>query len=174
MNKERLSLFEASAIITGYGIGGGIMAVPYLVSKTNPYFSLILILAAYVGSLLLHLMMAELTTNEGNLQVVEIAKKYLFKDNKILTVIFFGVMLFVFITSLSVYIVGGAEIILQFLNISELLAQVIFYAIAAVIALFGLKILGVSEKIAILVILGLYVVLIFGSFSSGLNPIEIS
>jgi amino acid permease len=174
MDKERLSLFEASAIITGYGIGGGIMAVPYLVSKTNPYFSLILILAAYVGSLLLHLMMAELTTNEGNLQVVEIAKKYLFKDNKILTVIFFGVMLFVFITSLSVYIVGGADIILQFLNISELLAQVIFYAIAAVIALFGLKILGVSEKIAILIILGLYVVLIFGSFSSGLNPIEIS
>lgn len=174
MDKNRLSLFEASAIITGYGIGGGIMAVPYLVSKTNIYFSLILILAAYVGSLLLHLMMAEVTTNEGNLQVVEIAKKYLFNNNKILTAIFFAIMLFIFITSLAVYIVGGADIILQFFNIGELFAQIIFYIIAAAVALFGLKILGISEKIAILIIMALYVALILGSFSSGLNAIQLS
>ncbi len=174
MKNEKLTLFEASAIIAGYGIGGGIMAVPYLISKTNLYVSLLLILAAYLASLLLHLMVAEITSNEGNLQVVEIAKKYLFKENKILTSIFFAIILFVFIASLSVYVAGGADIIRQFFNISGFAAQIIFYAIAASVALFGLKILGISEKIAVLLILVLYVILTGGSFMSGLNPIKIA
>ena len=32
--KTTLSLWQSASIITGYGIGGGVMAMPYLAEKT--------------------------------------------------------------------------------------------------------------------------------------------
>ncbi len=77
-DSQKLTLFEASAIITGYGVGGGIMAVPYLISLNNIFISILIMLAAYFISVLLHLMIAELCSKEDGIQIVEIYNKYLF------------------------------------------------------------------------------------------------
>lgn len=35
MNKKQLTVAESACIITGYGIGGGVMAMPYLAQKNG-------------------------------------------------------------------------------------------------------------------------------------------
>lgn len=35
MNKKQLTVAESACIITGYGIGGGVMAMPYLAQKRS-------------------------------------------------------------------------------------------------------------------------------------------
>ena len=54
----KLSLFEASSLIAGIGIGGGIMAVPYLASFNGFAEIFAAMTAAYTISLILHLMIA--------------------------------------------------------------------------------------------------------------------
>ena len=69
--EANLSVWEATSIIIGHSIGGGIMAVPYLASR-NSYLSVVLIiLAAFVCNVLLHFMIAELSYNSGGAQMVK-------------------------------------------------------------------------------------------------------
>ena len=35
MEKQTLTVWEAACIITGYGIGGGVLAMPYLTAKNG-------------------------------------------------------------------------------------------------------------------------------------------
>ena len=49
-NSKRLSTFEASAIITGYGIGGGVMAMPYLVNKIGVFAALGIMILAFLAN----------------------------------------------------------------------------------------------------------------------------
>lgn len=44
----RLSFAEATSIIAGYGIGGGILALPWLVSRNGIAISLLVIAAAHM------------------------------------------------------------------------------------------------------------------------------
>ncbi|NLA05734.1 MAG: hypothetical protein GX881_08495, partial [Firmicutes bacterium] len=78
--QRKLTLLEASCIITGYGVGGGILAVPYLSSLNGAAAVIVVMAVAYIFSLVMHLMIAELCSGEGqSIQVVEIFRKYLFK-----------------------------------------------------------------------------------------------
>ena len=64
-SESRLTFFEATSIIVGHGVGSGILAVPYIASRTS-WASIILIIAvAYAINLLMHLMIAELSLNNG-------------------------------------------------------------------------------------------------------------
>lgn len=81
--KRELTLFEAASIVAGYGVGAGIMAVPYLVARTGTWVSLAVIAASYGVSVLLHLMIAQLAlgvSREGRgVQIVEIFRAHLFR-----------------------------------------------------------------------------------------------
>ena len=46
--QKKLTLIEASCIITGYGVGGGILAVPYLASLNGAAMVIVIMLAAYL------------------------------------------------------------------------------------------------------------------------------
>lgn len=171
---KKLTLFEASAIITGYGVGGGIMAVPYLMSLNNLFISILIMLAAYFISVMLHLMIAELCAGEDSNQIVEIYNKYLFKgkSKNILTWIFFILMIIMFYTSLSAYITGAGEILNNLLNIPLKLSEVLFFIISAGVVAFGLKGIGVSEKYSILAILIFFLVLAFSSIGLPVYPLD--
>ena len=148
----RLSFAEATSIIAGYGIGGGILALPWLVSRNGIAVSALIIVAAYAASLLLHLFIAELSAGDGTgSQIVELYRKYLFtgRFGSAFTWLFFIVMGIVFLANLAAYIAGGNEVLAQGLGLSPPWGALLFYAAAAAVAALGLKALGIAEKWAV-------------------------
>ena len=162
--EKRLTFFEAASIVTGFGVGGGIMAVPYLASLNGIVPFIILILVAYGISILIHLMIAEMTMwDSTSNQLVEFFGKYLFRGRGgfIFTWIFFICILCAFIFNLAAYIAGGGEILRDLIQIPLWAGHVITYAIAAGVVFFGLKAIGISEKysvLAIVIIIGILII----------------
>ena len=69
-----------------------------------------------------------------------------------LTVLFFVLMALILCTNLAAYISGAGEILTELLPVPGIAAKLLFYVAAAAVVLFGLKAVGVSEKIAVAVI----------------------
>jgi len=176
MKNKELTVWEAACIITGYGVGGGVMAMPYIASKNGLIVSLIVLVSAFAASWLLHTMIAEVTQKcGGGAQIVSVFSRFLFrgKAKTVLTVSFFVLMALVLLTNLTAYIVGAAEVIAGFLPVSELCAKIIFYIAAASVVVFGLKAVGISEKLAVAVIFGLIAVLAISSVMHPQNALPI-
>ncbi len=155
MKNKKLTVWEAACIITGYGIGGGVLAMPYIAQKNGIFVSLAILLVAFAASWLLHMMIAETAQKCGkDAQIVGVFSRFLFrgKAKKILTVAFFALMAFVLVTNLTAYIAGAAEVLAGFLPFSDFVGKLIFYVIAASVVLFGLKAVGISEKLAVSII----------------------
>jgi len=171
---KNLTLLEASSIIAGNGIGGGIMAVPFLVSLNGIPSSLLVIGLAYLISVLLHLMIAEVATGSGdNPQVVEIFSRYLFRGRwkAPLTWAFFGIICLVFFATLAGYIAGAGEILSSLLGIPSIVSQLVFYVLGAGVAFFGLKAIGISEKLAILGMGIVFILFFIVTLSIPLQPL---
>jgi len=174
MNQKNLTLFEASSIIAGLGVGGGIMAVPYLASKNGSLTSLLIIVFAYLVSLLLHFMVAELVMREGgHHQLVELMKKYVFKGKigVVMTWLFFFLLASGIIFLLAGYITGCATIILELVNMPMIAAEILVYLLAAGVVFFGLKVIGIIEKYAIAGIAILILIMSIGSFGHLQNSV---
>ncbi len=175
--KKKLTVWESACIITGYGIGGGVMAMPYLAQRNGVPVSLLILLAAFAASYVLHVMIAELAVKSGEgAQIVQVFSKYLFRGRlkKALTAIFFVLMALVLFTNLAAYISGAAEIISASLPVSETIARLVFYVFAASVVLFGLKAVGVSEKVAVGAIFALVAVLAGASLLHLRNPLPLA
>ncbi len=154
--KKTLTFFEASSIITGFGVGGGIMAVPYLAALNGLSIFLILLFSAYLLSMLIHLMIAETLMHESSSsQLVELFSRYLFrgKGGVIFTWVFFVLIILAFYANLSAYLAGGGEIISELFGVPVWIGHCITYAVAAGVVFFGLKAVGISEKYAVIVML---------------------
>lgn len=173
-SKKTLTTWEAACIITGYGIGGGILSMPYLSQKIGFLNALIVLIIAFAASYVLHLMIADVVikTDEGG-QIISCLGKYLFRGRlkNVLTILFFVLMLAILCTNLTAYITGAEDIIVDLLPVSNIVAKLIFYVIAASIVLFGLKAVGVSEKIAMAVIFAIVGVLAVSSLAVGKNDV---
>ncbi len=167
MGKKRLTTWEAACIITGYGVGGGVLSMPYLAEKAGLLLSFVILIIALLASYILHLMIADLAlkVSEGG-QIIACLSQFLFRGKlkKILTTLFFVLMALILFTNLAAYISGSKEIIVGLLPIPSFVATLIFYAAAASVVLFGLKAVGVSEKISVAVIFGLIAALAVASF----------
>lgn len=167
MKNKKLTVWEAACIITGYGIGGGVLAMPYIAQKNGIVVSLIILFLAFAASWLLHMMIAETTQKCGtDVQIVGVFSRFLFrgKYKNVLTVSFFVLMAFVLITNLTAYIAGAAEVLAGFLPFSPFISKLVFYIVAASVVLFGLKAVGISEKLAVGVIFILIATLAVASF----------
>ena len=177
-NKKTLSTFEASAIITGYGIGGGVMAMPVLVNKVGIIMAIGILLIALLANYLMHLMIADLVLKCGkDSQIIDIFNKFIFKGKakKVLTIIVFAIVALVLYANLAVYIAGAGEIINKlFPQIPLIATKFIFYGFALLTGFFGLKILGISEKYTIIVIFGMVIALMVGSCFNIKNTLSIN
>jgi len=122
-------------------------------------------------SLLMHLMVAEVMLRDGqNSQMVELFQKFLLnKKPAIFTWVLFILIAFAFLVSLAAYIAGGGKILSGLFGMPLLWGQLIFYIISAAVVFFGLKVLGMSEKYAVLVIL-----LILGVLAAGAAMVPFS
>nr|WP_308627451.1 aromatic amino acid transport family protein [uncultured Eisenbergiella sp.] len=176
MKNKQLTIAESACIITGYGIGGGVMAMPYLAQRNGVLVSLFILAAAFLASFVLHVMIAELVVKSGGgSQIIEVFSRYLFrgKYKKLLTLAFFVIMALVLFTNLAAYISGAAEIISELLGISLWLSRLLFYVAAASVVLFGLKAVGVSEKLAVGIIFLLVGLLACFSLLHIRNPLPV-
>lgn len=174
--KKNLTLLEASSIITGYGVGGGILAVPYLASLNGAVSIVAILVAAYLFSLLMHLMIAELCTGEEQgVQVVELFRKYLFRGRfeKLWVWLFFSLLTLILISSQAAYIVGAGEILVELTGWSLWVSELVFYLLAAGVVAFGLKVLGISEKYAIAALAVILLFLSLGSLRLPFKPIPL-
>ena len=166
-NKKQLTTWEAACIITGYGVGGGVLTMPYLAERIGFIPACLVLVVAFAASYVLHLMIADLAlkSNEGG-QIIACLGQFLFrgKMKKVLTYSFFALMLAVLCTNLTGYITGAEEIILSIIPMPSLVAKLLFYICAASVVIFGLKAVGVSEKVAMIVIFGIIGILAIASF----------
>lgn len=177
MNKKDLTVWEAACIITGYGIGGGVLAMPYLAQKNGIVTALLILIVAFAASWLLHMYIAEVAQKCGSgSQIVSIFSKFLFrgKAKMPLSISFFVLMAIVLVTNLTAYIAGAAEVLAGLLPISAFLCKLLFYVLAASVVLFGLKAVGISEKIAVSIIFGLIALLAVFSFTVPLNALPVA
>ena len=162
---KKLTTWQAACIITGYGVGSGIMTLPYLITRAGTVSALAILLLAFFFSYCMHMMLAELTMGVGKgTQIVSIFQHYLFRGRfgKALTMGMFVLVTLVLIFNLAAYVAGGAEILAS-AGLPPLAAKIVFYAIAAAVVFFGLKVLGISEAISIDIIIGIIVILAAGS-----------
>lgn len=176
MPKKQLTVWEAACIITGYGIGGGVLAMPYLAAKNGVIAAALIPVAAFLASYLLHMMIAEIAKKCGaGAQIVSAFSRFLFrgKARVPLTAAFFVLMAIVLVTNLAAYIAGASEVLAGFTPIAPLWCKLLFYVLAASVVLFGLKAVGVSEKIAVAVIFALIALLAVCSFLVPLKPLPV-
>ena len=175
--KKKLTTWEAACIITGYGLGAGVLSMPWLAQKNGVPLSFLILTLALAASCLLHLMIAELTIQNGNSgQVIQCLSRFLWRGKwkNLLTVSFFVLMALILLTNLAAYIAGAAEVLEGLLPISALGAKLLFYAAAAAVVLFGLKAVGVSEKLAVTAIFAMVAVLAAASVLHIRNPLPLA
>ena len=175
--KKQLTTWEVACIITGYGIGAGVLSMPYMAARNGLILSTLILILSLLASYVLHLMIAEIALKEGNGgQIISCLNRFLFrgKTKQVLTVIFFVLMAVILVTNLAAYISGAEEIIVGLLPIPSIAAKLLFYVVAASVVLFGLKAVGVSEKIAVTVIFALIAALAAASLLNIRNPLSLS
>ena len=176
MQNKRLTTWEAACIITGYGIGAGVLSMPYVTDIVGFPASVAVLLIAFAASYVLHLMIAELAmkTEDGG-QIISCLSRFLFRGRfkKLLSISFFVLMALILCTNLATYIAASEEIIVALVPMPPLAAKLLFYVLAASVVFFGLKVVGISEKYAVSAIIGLIAVLAAASAFAEHNPINL-
>ena len=167
-SEAKLTFLEATAIIVGHGVGSGILSVPYLASR-NTWWDVIWVLAlVYIINLLLHLMISELSLNNGGAQFIKCIEGELFtgKAKKIITWICFIFLGLSVIVNISGFIVGASAVFESWFGLNKYLGMIIYYVLAALVVNFGMKLVGICEKISVWSMFGVILVLLVATFLS--------
>lgn len=174
--KGRLTTWEAACIITGYGIGSGVMSMPWFAQKCGFPLSVLILVIAFVASYVLHVMIAELALKTEGGQIIACLTKYLFKGRlkNVLSITFFVLMGIILCTNLGAYIYASEEVIVDLVPMPPIVARLLFYGVCAVVVLLGLKAVGISEKYAVGVIFVLIGSLAVASLFADHNAISVS
>ncbi|NIP92100.1 MAG: hypothetical protein GWO24_00915, partial [Akkermansiaceae bacterium] len=101
---------------------------------------------------LMHLLVADMMMRDsGSRQLIDVIGKSL-KGGRLsfLVWVFFSGVFFAFVTTLAAYIAGGGHVVADLLSLPDWTGSVLFYLLAAGVVAFGLKAVGVSEKLAII------------------------
>lgn len=166
IQKRQLTILEASSIVMGSGVGGGIMAVPFLASRSGITPFILILIAAYAFNLLIHLMLVEVMLRDGgDNQIVELIRRYVFhgRIGLIVLQILFGFLLLSFLANLSAYLQGSGEILSNLTGLPAPVTRILLYLFSAAIVFFGLKNVGVFEKYALFGIVIIVIIIISGT-----------
>ena len=93
-NTKKLTVWESACIITGYGVGGGVLSMPYMAERNGFLTALLILIAALIASYVLHLMIADLALKTEGGQIVSCMSKYLFRGKwkTVITIFFTSLM----------------------------------------------------------------------------------
>lgn len=159
-SEARLTFAEATAMIVGHSIGGGILAVPYLATRNNWWDLIIIVVIAYMYNVVLHLVLSELSYNNGGTQMVKSLERFLFvgKLKKVFTWALFILYGFTLLLNIAGFIDGASQAIAEWLpNFPTWSLKLIFFAVAGSVVLIGMKAVGISQKIAVFGLIGVFV-----------------
>jgi amino acid permease len=162
---KKLTTLEATCLIAGAGIGGGVMAAPYLVQRTGLLPAIIIAAIAYIVTSVLHIMVAELSVRtEFSGELLTIFSKHLFRDKKSLRIGFYFLMAVTLVCNLAAYITGSGEILSSLLNIPLIVGKIVFFILAATVVFFGLKKIAVNEAISLMIMFSFLLIMAALSF----------
>lgn len=167
MNSEaQLTTFEAISMIVGNSIGTGIIAVPYLAVRNSMWDVVWMVAFAYIVNVILHLIIAELSYNNGGVQLVKSFEGELFhgKMKKIFSWIMFVVYGLAIMVGVSGNINGGAQIFVNWFGLPLWAAQIIYYLIAGSVVFMGMKAVGIAQKYSVALLLIIVAVMSAGTF----------
>ncbi|QUH28061.1 aromatic amino acid transport family protein [Vallitalea guaymasensis] len=167
------TVFEATSMIVGHSIGTGIIAVPFLATKNNLRDVVLMVILAYFINVVLHLIIAELSYNNGGVQLVKSFEGELFrgKAKKIFSWIMFTVYGLAIVVGVSGNINGGAMIIWSWLDIPFSLAQIIYYVLAGIVVFMGMKAVGIAQKYTVSLLIVIVIAISIGTFMKPMNAI---
>ena len=167
MNSEaQFTTFEAISMIVGNSIGTGIIAVPYLAVRNSMWDVVWMVAFAYIVNVILHLIIAELSYNNGGVQLVKSFEGELFrgKMKKIFSWIMFVVYGLAIMVGVSGNINGGAQIFVNWFGLPLWAAQLIYYLIAGSVVFMGMKAVGIAQKYSVALLLIIVAVMTAGTF----------
>ena len=173
-SEAHLTTFEAISMIVGNSIGTGIIAVPYLATKNSMLDVVWMVLIAYCVNVILHLIIAELSYNNGGVQLVKSFEGELFHGT-MKQIFSWGVFIvygLAIMIGVSGNINGGAQIFVNWFGMPFVAAQVLYYVIAGVVVFIGMKAVGIAQKYAVIVLMGIVAVMTVGTFMHPLNSLQ--
>lgn len=166
--EAKLTFLEATGIILGHGVGSGILAVPYLASRNSWRDILLVAIVCWVINYLMHLMIAELSYNNNGAQFIRCFEHELFtgKLKKIATLICFVFLGLSVLVNVSGYIAGAGAVFRSWFHVSDVAGMIVYYLIASLVVMFGLKLVGICEKYAMMAMILVVLVLLGASFQN--------
>ena len=150
--EAELTFFEATSIIVGHGVGSGILSVPFLASRNTWWDILWIVALAYCINLVMHYMIAELSYNNDGAQFIKCFEKELFtgKLKKVATWTAFGLLGLSVLVNVAGFIAGAAAVLRNWFGIPDWAGMLVYYIIAALVVFFGMKLVGICEKISVM------------------------
>ena len=149
--ESKLSFFEATGIIVGHGVGAGILAVPALAARNSLREILLILCFCYLFNLVLHLIIAELSYNNGGAQFISCFDRELFSGRfkQIFTWAAFALLGLSVLMNVSSFLTGAANVFHQWFGLDSTLGMLLFYVLGAGVVFFGMKLVGICEKYAV-------------------------
>ena len=155
MKNKKLTLLESTMLVTGAGIGTGILTIPYAIDKIGIFGTLAALILAYLASAAMYLIIADLTRNSQRSQdLLGILDEHLFsgKGKKTLNIVFLVLLVLLLLENLVVYILCAGDVLVDLLGLGSTVSKILFYILASLVILFGIKGMGVGEKISVALI----------------------
>ena len=135
-------------LVAGAGIGTGILTIPYAVEQIGIFGTLTALAAAYGVSVLLYLIIADLTLNsKESAGLLGILQEHLLfgKNQSVLKTVFFVILTVLLLENLVVYIMCAADVLAALFGIGTNFAKIVFYLLASLVIIFGIK--GVDFRV---------------------------
>ena len=149
--EAELTFLEATSIIVGHGVGSGILSVPFLASRNTWWDILWIVALAYCINLIMHYMIAELSYNNNGAQFIKCFENELFtgKFKKVATWIAFGLLGLSVLVNVAGFIAGASAVLRSWFGIPDWAGMLIYYVFAALVVFYGMKLVGICEKISV-------------------------
>lgn len=172
-SEARLTTFEAISMIVGNSIGTGIIAVPYLATRNSMLDVVWMVGLAYIINVILHLIIAELSYNNGGAQLVKSFEGELFHGTmkKVFSWFVFVVYGLAIMVGVSGNINGGAQIFVNWFDLPLPAAQVLYYLLAGSVVFMGMKAVGIAQKYAVVLLMGIVAVMTIATLLRPLNAL---
>ena len=164
-SEARLTFGEATSILVGHGVGAGILSIPFLASR-NSITDLVWVLAlAYGINLLLHYMIAELSYNNNGAQFIKCFETELFTGRlkMLFTWLAFALLGFSVVVNVSGFLTGAAAVFGSWFGLPRIGGILLFYAVGGSVVFFGMKLVGLCEKVAVVSMIAVIGVLVAGT-----------
>lgn len=168
-SEANLTTFEAISMIVGNSIGTGIIAVPYLATKNSMLDVVWMVGLAYIVNVII----AELSYNNGGVQIVKSFEGELFHGvaKKIFSWVVFIVYGLAIMIGVSGNINGGARIFTNWFGMPLWTAQLVYYVIAGIVVFMGMKAVGIAQKYAVVLLMGIVAVMTVGTLVHPVNAL---